>query len=169
MQNVRIAFEEYDGNMGVLAKKDYKELGMHLIFDIKMSENFRRKARLVAEGHKTSTPSSITYSSVVSRDSARIALIITALNGCKVLTCDIMNAYLTAPCREKFWCKAGPEFGSDAGKTFIITKALYRLKSSGAAFKAFLADHLHNIGFRPSLADPDIWMRPVVRENGFKY
>lgn len=169
MRNVRIAFEEYDGDMGALAKKGYKELGMHLIFDIKMGENFRRKARLVAEGHKTSTPSSITYSSVVSRDSVRIALTIAALNGCKVLTCDIMNAYLTAPCREKFWCKAGPEFGSDAGKTFIITKALYGLKSSGAAFRAFLADHLHDIGFRPSLADPDVWMRPAVRENGFKY
>ena len=86
-----------------------------------------------------------------------------------MLTCDITNAYLTAPCQEKFWCKAGPEFGSKAGKIFIITKALYGLKSSGAAFRSFLADHLHDIGFRASLADPDIWMRPAIRKNGFKH
>ena len=167
MKNVRIAFEEYDGRIEDLI--GYKELGMHLIFDVKMGENFRRKARLVAEGHKTSTPASITYSSVVSRDSVRIALTVAALNGNNILACDIMNAYLTAPCREKFWCKAGPEFGSECGKIFIITRALYGLKSSGAAFRAFLAEHLHDIGFRPSLADPDVWMRPAVREDGFKY
>ena len=39
MRNARIAFEEYDSDMEVLAKKGYKELGMHLIFDIKMGEN----------------------------------------------------------------------------------------------------------------------------------
>ena len=167
MRNVRIAFEEYDGKIEDLV--GYKELGLHLIFDVKMGENFRRKARLVAEGHKTSTPASITYSSVVSRDSVRIALTIAALNECKVLACDIMNAYLTAPCREKFWCRAGPEFGSESGKIFIITRALYGLKSSGAAFRSFLAEHLHDIGFKPSLADPDVWMRPAVRGDGFKY
>ena len=43
-----------------------------MIFDIKMSENFRRKARLVADGHKTEAPSAMTYSSVVSRESVRI-------------------------------------------------------------------------------------------------
>ena len=69
----------------------------------------------------------------------------------------------------EFWCKAGPEFGSEAGKIFIITKALYGLKSSGAAFRLFLADHLHDKGFRASLADPDVWMRPAVRDNSFKY
>ena len=66
MRNVRVAFEEYDGDIGELTKKGYKELGMHLVFDVKIGENFSRKACLVAEGHKTSTPSSITYSSVVS-------------------------------------------------------------------------------------------------------
>ena len=167
MKNVRVAFEEYDGSISDLI--GYRQISMHMIFDIKMGENFRRKARLVADGHKTSTPPSITYSSVVSRDSVRIALTIAALNDCKVLACDIQNAYLTAPCREKFWCKAGPEFGSECGKNMIITKALYGLKSSGAAFRAFLAEHLHDIGYRSSQADNDVWMRPATNKNGFKY
>jgi hypothetical protein len=36
----------------------------------KMGENFRRKARFVADGHKTKTPAALCYSSVVSRDSS---------------------------------------------------------------------------------------------------
>ena len=56
-----------------------------MIFDIKMNENFRRKARMVAGGHMTETPTSITYSSVVSCDSVRILLTIAALNGLDVL------------------------------------------------------------------------------------
>ena len=62
-----------------------------------MGENFRRKARMVAGGHVTDVPHSLTYSSVVSRDSVRIAFTIAAINGLKVLGCDIQNAYLTAP------------------------------------------------------------------------
>ena len=75
----------------------------------------------------TELPSSITYSLVVSRDSVRIALTIAALNDLSILACDIQNAYLSAPCREKIYCVAGPEFGSEAGKTMIVRKALYGL------------------------------------------
>jgi hypothetical protein len=42
-----------------------------------MGENFGRKARLVANGNKMETlPTTMTYSSVVSQDSVRIALLI---------------------------------------------------------------------------------------------
>ena len=50
-----------------------------MIFDIKMGENFRRKARMVAGGHTTYNPEILMYLSVVSRDSVRIALTIAAL------------------------------------------------------------------------------------------
>ena len=60
-----------------------------MIFDIKMGEKFKRKARMVADGHRTEAPTALTYSSVVSRDSVRIALTIAALNDLKVLMCDI--------------------------------------------------------------------------------
>ena len=167
MKNVRIAFDEYDGEISNLV--GYQKIDCHLIFDIKFGENFRRKARMVAGGHTTSTPSTLTYSSVVSRDSVRIALTIAALNGLKVFAADIENAYLTAPCREKIWTVAGPEFGSDAGKKMLIVRALYGLKTSGAAFRSFLAEHLHDMGFTPSQADPDVWLRPGIREDGSTY
>ena len=167
MKNVRIAFEVYDGDTSDL--KDYQKIPCHMIFDIKMSDNFRRKARMVAGGHLTETPPTLTYSSVVSRDSIRILLMIAALNGLDVLSCDIQNAYLTAPCREKIWTIAGQEFGSEMGKPMLIVRALYGLKSSGAAFRSFLADHLWEMGYRPSQADPDVWMRAAVKVTGLKY
>ena len=107
MKNVRPAFELFDKH-----KEDipigYQHIKCHMIFDVKLGENFRRKERLVGEGHTTTAPSSITYSSVVSRDSVRIALTIAELNDLDILACDIQNAYLTVLCREKIWTRAGP-------------------------------------------------------------
>ena len=168
MKNVRPAFEEWEGNVDEIDSA-YQEIKCHMIFDIKIGENFRRKARLVAGGHTTVTPAALTYASVVSRDSVRITLTIAALNDLKVLACDIQNAYLTAKCREKIWTVAGPEFGSEQGKIFIIRMALYGLKSSGAAFRSLLAETLHDLQYKPSLADPDVWMRPALAANGFEY
>ena len=91
------------------------------------------------------------------------------MNGLDVLACDIQNAYLTAQFREKIWTVAGPEFGSETGKTFIIMMALYVLKSSGAAFHSLLAETLHELNYIPSKADLDEYMRPAVKPNGFEY
>ena len=169
LKNVRPAFEVWEKSKGELPI-GYQEIKCHLIFDVKMGENFRRKARFVAGGHTTEVPDSIiTYSSVVSRDSVRIALTAAALNGLKVMACDIQNAYLTADCREKIWTVAGPEFGSEAGTIFIVKKALYGLKSAGAAFRSLLADTLMDLGYRPTKADPDVWLRPAVKPDGFEY
>ena len=79
-----------------------------MIFDVKLGENFRRKARMVGGGHMTTSPASITYSSVVSRYSVRIALTIEALNDLDILACDFQNAYIMAVCRENIWTRVGP-------------------------------------------------------------
>ena len=118
----------------------YSKLTCHLIFEIKLSENFRRKARFVADGHKHPVKPSLSYSTVVSRDSVRIAFLLEALNSVEILSCDIQNAYLSAPCREKFYHVAGDEFGSEKGKVFIVKRALYGLRTSGAAFRTFLEE-----------------------------
>ena len=140
-----------------------------MIFDVKLGENFRRKARMVDGGHTKMSPLSLIYLSVISRDSVRIALTIASLNDLEVMACDIQNAYLTAQCSEKIWTTAGPEFVSESGQTMIIVRALYGLKSSGAAFRALLAETLHDLGYTPLLADQDVWLRPEVKENGFEY
>ena len=168
MKNVRPTFEVFEGREDDIPK-DYQFMRCHMIFDIKFGENFRCKARLVAGGHMTDTPNTLTYSSVISRDSIHIALTIAALNELSVMACDIQNAYLTADCREKIWMHAAPEFCSESGSIMIVKKALYGLKGSGAAFRAHLAEKLHDIGFIPTRADPDVWHQLAVKPDGFEY
>ena len=140
--NVRPAFQVHEGTKSNLPI-GHQQIKCHMIFDVKMGEKFRQKARLVGGGHMTEATSSITYSSVVSRDSIRIALTIATLNGLDILACGIQNAYLTFKCRENIWTIACPEFGSEEGSLIIVKTALYSLKSSGAAFRDNLAGVLH--------------------------
>ena len=104
----------------------------------------------------TEAPPTLTYASVVSRETVRIALTLAALNDLEVKACDIQNAYLTAPVIEKICTVLGPEFGEDAGKMAIIVRSLYGLKSAGAAFRNHLADCMHMLDYKPCLADPDL-------------
>jgi hypothetical protein len=63
MKNVRPAFEVWKKDVSELPP-GYQMITCHMIFDVKMGEKFRRKARFVADGHKTKTPTVMTYSSV---------------------------------------------------------------------------------------------------------
>ena len=167
MKNVRVAFRILPN--GERVPQNYQFVHCHMIFDVKM-EDLRRKARLVAGGHTTEAPATMTYASVVSRETVRIALLIAALNDLPVWAADIMNAYVTAPNQEKIWTTLGPEFGEDAGKKAIIVRALYGLKSAGASFRHHLADCMKHLGYTPCLADPDLWMKPEVRpDDGVAY
>ena len=94
------AIEEHHGD----PREDligFQEITGHLIFDVKLGENFRRKARFCANGHKTNTPTSLTYSSVVSRDLVRIMLLVAALNDLEISCADAKSAFLTAPNLER--------------------------------------------------------------------
>ena len=87
MKNNRIAFQEHQGDESQL--KGFSETTGRLVFDIKLGENLRRKARFCADGHKTDAPSSVTYSTVVSLDSVKIILLVAALNELEVMSGDV--------------------------------------------------------------------------------
>ncbi len=135
MTNNKMAFKflDEDKNKPI----GYKWIKCHMIFDVK--KDFTRKAQYVAGVRMTDPPPSITYSSVVSRDSILIAFLINALNDINILATDISNAFLNATPREKVYATAGPEFGTVfQGKHVLIVRALYGLKSSGAAWRSHL-------------------------------
>jgi hypothetical protein len=166
MSKVCVAYKAKDGvtpddvQKGRVADmKGFQEIKCHIVFDVKM--DFTRKARFVAGGHMTQPASSVTYSSVVSRDSVRLAFLLAALNGLNALSCDIGNAYLNAPCREKIWFQAGRECGADMGKVMVITRALYGLRTSGASWRQTLADTLLSpeFGYFQSRGDPDVYLK----------
>ena len=168
MRNVRPAFEVFEGTKDQLPV-GYQFMKCHMIVDIKFGKHFHCKVRLAVGGHMTETPTTLTYSSVVSSDSVQIALTLAALNILQVMSCDIQNAYLMADCQVKIWMCAGHEFGSGQGSIMSVRKAMYGLKSSGAAFQAHLAETLHDIGFCPTRAAPDVWRQPAKKANGKEY
>ena len=59
-KNVQPTFEVFEK-----CKEDipigYQQIKCHMIFDVKLGEKVRRKARLVGGGHTTTDPASITY------------------------------------------------------------------------------------------------------------
>ena len=166
MSNVKIAFKFLD--KGDPPPVGYKQIRCHIIFDIKM--DLTRKARFVAGGHMTDPPSSMTYASVVSRDSVRIALLLAALNECDILAGDIGNAYLNAYTSEKVYYRAGLEWGPLLkGCVLVIIRAVYGLKSSANAWRSHCCNTLRNMGFTYSYADNDVWMKAETKPNGSKY
>lgn len=77
IMNMRVAFDML--LEGVSAPAGYQFVRCNLFFDVKL-EIFWRKASVVAGGHMTDAPATITYASVVSRDTDCIALTLAALN-----------------------------------------------------------------------------------------
>ena len=72
-----------------------------MTFDIKLDGSFMRKARYVADGHTTDTLTNITYSSIISMKSVRIAFLLVSLLDLKVLASDIGSTYINVLCRER--------------------------------------------------------------------
>ena len=107
------------------------------------------QAWLVTGDHCTKLPTTITYSSVVSMNSARIYLLITALNDIDILCADIQNTYLSTINKGEIWCHTEKEFGTEAGQRIIVTKDLYGIKYVGASFRSFLALNLDDMNFVP--------------------
>ena len=166
MFNVGVAFEILEE--GQPAPPGWKKASRHLIWDVKM--DFTRKARWVLDRHKTPDPIGSTFAGVVSRESVRIAFTYAALNDLQVFVADICNTYLQAPSSQKDYVVCGLEFGiENIGKVALIHRALYGGKSAGWDFRNHLRSCMHHLDFRPCLADPDVWMRPVQKGDGSPY
>ena len=65
--------------------------------------------------------------------------------------------------------ESGTEFGTENGMVLIIARAIYGLKSSGAAWRSELAETLMSLGYKSSQADADVWMKRDFNTNGYLY
>ena len=63
----------------------------------------------------------------------------------------------------------GTEFGPEQENFVLVVRAVYVLKFYGADFRDLLDEQLHDLGYRPSIADPGVWMRPSVKPCVFMY
>ena len=90
----------------------------------------------------------ITYASIVSTETDKIAMIIAILNNHKVKAGHILNAYIQAPVTEKVLMNLGSEFGKDARMTAVVVRALYGLRSTRAAFRSHLTKLMESLQYQ---------------------
>ena len=127
---------------------------------VKHDEKF--KARLVADGHLTKEP-------VVSLRSLRMVVFLSQLNDFEIWGADVGNAYLEAYTDQKLCIIVGPEFKELQGHLLIMIKTLQGTRSGGARWHDRLFDILQELKFKPSKADPDVWMRPEPGGTCYEY
>eukprot|EP00957_Ditylum_brightwellii_P101559 7740089-Ditylum_brightwellii.AAC.1 len=90
------------------------------------------------------------------------------LNDSDVMSANIGNAHSNTPCHEQIWTKAGPEFGTEKSAIFLVTRALYGLKSASTSWRAFFAQTLvQDLKFKPTQGDPDVYIQPQTKPDGF--
>ena len=88
----------------------WQKAPLRMIFDIK-NEDQRYKARLVIGGHKVDSSDYNTYSSQVDSISVLLLFLLAEHTNLSIMTCDVSNAFVTAPNSEKVWAVAGDQFG----------------------------------------------------------
>ena len=137
-----------------------QKIRVHFVYAVKHDGKF--KARLVADGHLTKEP-------VVSLRSLRMVVYLSQLNDFEIWGAGVGNAYLEAYTDQKLCIIAGPEFKELQGHLLIMIKALYGTCSGGARWHDRLFDILQELRFKPSKADPDVWMRPEAGGTCYEY
>ena len=157
----------YDKNTITNAPKGHQKIRVHFVFDVKHCGKF--KARLVADGHLTKEPMETVYSGVVSITNPRLAMFLAEHNNLELWGADVGNAYLQALTREKLYIVGGPEFEELQGHVLVMYKALYGTRSGGACWHDKFFDILHHMGFKPSRADSDIWMKSSKDGSHYEY
>ena len=117
----------------------------------------------MADGHLTKEPTETVYSGVVSLRNLRLAMFLAEFNNLQLWGADAGNAYLQALTKEKLWIVGGPVYEELQRHVLVMHKALYGTRSGGACWHDKLFDILNQIGFKPSKADPDIWMKNLPK------
>ena len=82
------------------------------------------------------------------------------LHDLEVKAADVFNVDMMKHNREKILTVLDQQFGDDVGKSAIIVRVLYSLKSASASFKAHLELCMLELGYESCYVDPDLWMKP---------
>ena len=91
------------------------------------------------------------------------------LNDLQLWGADAGNVYLQVLTKEKLYIVAVPEFEEFQGHVLVIYKALCGTRSLGVCWHDRLFDILQQTDFKPSKADPDIWMRSSNDRTHYEY
>ena len=141
---------------------EFTQIHEYKVFKDTVKHDGKLKARLVADGHLTKEP-------VASLRSLRMVVFLSQLNDFEIWGADVGNAYLEAYTDQNLCIIAGPEFKELRGHLLIMIKVLHGTRSGGARWHDRLFDILQELKFKPSKADPDVWMRPEPGGTCYEY
>ena len=106
---------------------------------------------------------------MVSVEAICLGFLFAQMNNLCCVTGDVGKIFLTSFTIEKHFIIAGPEFGADIEeKQLFIEKLIYGTRSAVARFHEYLSNKLHKIKYRPSRANPDLWMRKL-KDGSYEY
>jgi hypothetical protein len=129
----------------------------NVLFDVKM--DFTIRTRFLAGGHKTETPSSITYASVVLLESVRIVFLMA-----KLIDLDVMDANIEGAMKRKGLHDMRTRVWREhVGKVTVIKLAFYGIKSSGLAWISHLEENLRSMDLKIFHAANNFWYRPATK------
>ena len=123
---------------------------------------------MIAGGNWTFNDTEDIYSGVERMDTIRIGFFLGELCGLSCCACDIGNTSVYGKTKEKGYIPPGPDFDTTlCGKSLIINKSLYGLKTSAARFHEHLAESLLRLGFRKTKHEPNLWM--IEKTSHYEY
>ena len=150
--------QSHDGK--AVTADGFQKIRVHFVYAVKHAGKF--KARPVADGHLTKEP-------VVSLRSLRMVGFLSQLNDFEIWGADVGNAYLEAYTDQNLCIIVGPEFKELQVHLLIMIKTLHGTRSGGARWHDRLSDILQELKFKPSKADPDVWMKPEPGGTCYEY
>jgi Reverse transcriptase (RNA-dependent DNA polymerase) len=140
------------------------------VFKIKYNPNGminKYKARLVAQGdmQKADLDFKKTYMPVVQMNSTRLLLAITTQLNLFTLHIDISNAYLYGKMDIDIYMTQPLKFINTRHPDYIylLNKSLYSIKQTGRIWHATIQEHILEIGFTSSTADPCIFVKELEK------
>ena len=83
------------------------------------------------------------------------------MHGLFACAADVGTAFLYGLTKAKVFVIAGSEFGELQGQKLILHKSCYGLRSSAARLHEHLAGRIRRLGFKPSKADADLYIREM--------
>ena len=89
-----VIFKEYDGNVSDLVC--YYQITGHLLFEIKLGENFSRKVRYCSAVNNTG-PDYFSYINIVDWYSVSNIMFIVEINNIQILRAYLHNSFFTVP------------------------------------------------------------------------
>ena len=145
--------------------RDRKPIGCKWVYRVKRTssgEISRYKARLVAQGfaQKPGIDFTETFAPVAKTDSIRLLLAFAAAHNFEIHQIDVKSAFLNGKLEETIYMRQPKGFIAKGKEDWVwqLCQTLYGLRQSGRVWYQKLRDALLELGFKPSAADPCVFI-----------